>query len=170
MSLTEVNFDGIVGPSHNYAGLSLGNIASASHRGDPSYPRAAALQGVAKMRGNLARLGVQGFLLPLPRPNAQLQATMLSLRRYLQNYMEIEVDRLEAALGDDTTAVLTAKLNQDSRSAQLSGLWDARISDEIYCKYLRLNQEGFLSSFGICAIAASFSLMSFRSFSVSPSY
>ena len=72
MSLTEINFDGIVGPSHNYAGLSLGNIASASHAGDPSYPRAAALQGVAKMRGNLARLGVQGFLLPLPRPNNAL--------------------------------------------------------------------------------------------------
>ncbi|GMN04004.1 N-succinylarginine dihydrolase [Erythrobacter sp. MTPC3] len=71
-SLTEINFDGIVGPSHNYAGLSLGNIASASHKGDPSYPRAAALQGVAKMRGNLDRLGVQGFLLPLPRPNNSL--------------------------------------------------------------------------------------------------
>ncbi|WP_301751549.1 N-succinylarginine dihydrolase [uncultured Erythrobacter sp.] len=69
MSQTEINFDGIVGPSHNYAGLSLGNIASANNAGDPSYPRAAALQGVAKMRGNLARLGVQGFLLPLPRPN-----------------------------------------------------------------------------------------------------
>lgn len=74
--LKEINFDGIVGPSHNYAGLSLGNIASASHRGDPSYPRAAALQGVAKMRGNLARLGVQGFLLPLPRPNALLAAAL----------------------------------------------------------------------------------------------
>ncbi len=73
MSLTEINFDGIVGPSHNYAGLSLGNIASASHAGDPSYPRAAALQGVEKMRGNLARLGVQGFLLPLPRPNLALR-------------------------------------------------------------------------------------------------
>lgn len=72
MSLTEINFDGIVGPSHNYAGLSLGNIASARHAGDPSYPRAAALQGLAKMRGNLARLGVQGFLLPLPRPNLAL--------------------------------------------------------------------------------------------------
>lgn len=72
MSLTEINFDGIVGPSHNYAGLSLGNIASASHAGNASYPRAAALQGVAKMRGNLARLGVQGFLLPLPRPNHAL--------------------------------------------------------------------------------------------------
>ncbi len=74
--LTEINFDGIVGPSHNYAGLSLGNIASASHAGDPSYPRAAALQGVAKMRGNLARLGVQGFLLPLPRPNRALQSAL----------------------------------------------------------------------------------------------
>lgn len=78
MSLTEINFDGIVGPSHNYAGLSLGNIASASHAGDPSFPRAAALQGIAKMRGNLARLGVQGFLLPLPRPNnALMQALAL---------------------------------------------------------------------------------------------
>lgn len=76
MSLTEINFDGIIGPSHNYAGLSLGNIASASHAGDPSYPRAAALQGVAKMRGNLALLGVQGFLLPLPRPNRALASAL----------------------------------------------------------------------------------------------
>ncbi|MCR2833250.1 N-succinylarginine dihydrolase [Parerythrobacter lacustris] len=68
MPLQEINFDGIVGPSHNYAGLSLGNIASASHKGDPSYPRAAALQGVAKMRGNMARGLAQGFFLPLPRP------------------------------------------------------------------------------------------------------
>lgn len=72
MSLKEINFDGIVGPSHNYAGLSLGNIASASHKGDVSYPRAAALQGIGKMRGNLARFGAQGFLLPLPRPNNAL--------------------------------------------------------------------------------------------------
>ena len=76
MKLTEINFDGIVGPSHNYAGLSLGNIASASHKGDPSFPRAAALQGIAKMRGNLARIGVQGFFVPLPRPNTQLADTL----------------------------------------------------------------------------------------------
>ena len=69
MSLTEINFDGIVGPSHNYAGLSLGNIASASNAGETSYPRAAALQGLGKMRHNLALGLVQGFLLPLPRPN-----------------------------------------------------------------------------------------------------
>ena len=68
-TLTEINFDGIIGPSHNYAGLSHGNIASANHRGNASFPRAAALQGLEKMRGNLERLGYQGFFAPLPRPN-----------------------------------------------------------------------------------------------------
>ena len=72
MSVQEINFDGIVGPSHNYAGLSLGNIASASHEGDTSYPRAAALQGLEKMQANRARGLAQGFLLPLPRPNGAL--------------------------------------------------------------------------------------------------
>ena len=72
MSVQEINFDGIVGPSHNYAGLSLGNIASASHKGDMSYPRAAALQGLEKMQANRARGLAQGFLLPLPRPNGAL--------------------------------------------------------------------------------------------------
>ena len=67
--LTEINFDGIIGPSHNYAGLSLGNLASAGHAGQTAYPRAAALQGLAKMRHNLALGLAQGFLLPLPRPN-----------------------------------------------------------------------------------------------------
>ncbi|MXO96169.1 N-succinylarginine dihydrolase [Erythrobacter aquimaris] len=72
MSLFEINFDGIVGPSHNYAGLSLGNIASSSHGGDTSYPRAAALQGLGKMRSNMELGLAQGFLLPLPRPNLGL--------------------------------------------------------------------------------------------------
>ncbi len=71
----EINFDGIVGPSHNYAGLSLGNLAATAHAGETSYPRAAALQGLDKMRGNMALGLTQGFLLPLPRPNTSwLQA------------------------------------------------------------------------------------------------
>ena len=74
--LKEINFDGIIGPSHNYAGLSLGNIASASHGGQTSHPREAALQGLAKMRGNMARGLPQGYLLPLPRPNPALTATL----------------------------------------------------------------------------------------------
>ena len=69
MTLVEINFDGIVGPSHNYAGLSLGNLAATAHAGDPSYPRAAALQGLEKMRANMALGLAQGFLVPLPRPN-----------------------------------------------------------------------------------------------------
>src|SRR4028119_2203148 len=69
MSLLEINFDGIIGPSHNYSGLSLGNLASTTNRGNVSHPRAAALQGLEKMRHNL-RLGLaQGVLLPHPRPD-----------------------------------------------------------------------------------------------------
>ncbi|WP_420607643.1 N-succinylarginine dihydrolase [Novosphingopyxis sp.] len=69
MTLTEINYDGIVGPSHNYAGLSPGNLAATSNKGAVSHPRAAALQGVEKMRGNLRRGLAQGFFLPLDRPN-----------------------------------------------------------------------------------------------------
>jgi succinylarginine dihydrolase len=69
MALREINFDGIIGPSHNYAGLSLGNVASAANRGLVSHPRSAALQGIAKMRHNV-RLGLtQGILLPHRRPD-----------------------------------------------------------------------------------------------------
>ncbi len=76
MTLVEINFDGIIGPSHNYAGLSLGNIASSSNAGAVSQPRAAALQGVEKMRANL-RLGLaQGFFMPLDRPNSKWLARL----------------------------------------------------------------------------------------------
>ncbi len=65
----EVNFDGLIGPTHNYAGLSPGNVASASNAGGASNPRAAALQGLAKMR-RLSALGLrQGVLPPMPRPD-----------------------------------------------------------------------------------------------------
>ena len=67
-AIVEINFDGIIGPSHNYAGLSLGNLASARNAGDVSSPRAAALQGLDKMRANLHRGLVQGLFVPLPRP------------------------------------------------------------------------------------------------------
>jgi len=76
MALVEINFDGIVGPSHNYAGLSLGNLAAIAHAGDVSYPRAAALQGLAKMRANAALGLAQGFLLPLPRPDRAFLAAL----------------------------------------------------------------------------------------------
>ena len=72
MSLREINFDGLIGPTHNYAGLSLGNVASASNAGDVSRPREAALQGLNKMR-RLMEMGLlQGFLPPLRRPDADV--------------------------------------------------------------------------------------------------
>ncbi|SFI93070.1 succinylarginine dihydrolase [Sphingomonas sp. NFR04] len=67
--LMEINFDGIVGPSHNYAGLSPGNLAATRNRGAVAHPRAAALQGIAKMRANLAFGLHQGILLPHARPD-----------------------------------------------------------------------------------------------------
>ena len=67
--MPEANFDGIVGPTHNYAGLSAGNVASTSNKGAVSRPREAALQGLAKAAA-LARLGlVQGWIPPHERPH-----------------------------------------------------------------------------------------------------
>lgn len=69
MALTEINFDGVIGPSHNYAGLSLGNLASSRNAGSISQPRGAALQGIEKMRANMDIGLAQGFFLPQRRPN-----------------------------------------------------------------------------------------------------
>src|SRR5438309_7195621 len=67
-AVREFNFDGIVGPTHNYAGLSPGNVASLSHVGQAANPKRAALQGLAKMR-LVASLGVgQAVLPPHERP------------------------------------------------------------------------------------------------------
>ncbi len=67
--MREYNFDGLVGPTHNYAGLSPGNVASLAHAGQPADPRGAALQGLGKMRF-VASLGVgQAVLPPHERPS-----------------------------------------------------------------------------------------------------
>ncbi len=76
--MREINFDGIVGPSHNYAGLSPGNLAATRNAGLVSRPRAAALQGIAKMRANLDLGVVQGILLPHPRPDRGWLAALAS--------------------------------------------------------------------------------------------
>ena len=68
MAIIEINFDGVVGPSHNYAGLSLGNLASSRNAGETSYPREAALQGLGKMRSNIPLGLAQGLFVPPPRP------------------------------------------------------------------------------------------------------
>ncbi len=66
--MREANFDGLVGPTHNYSGLAFGNVASEKNASLASNPRAAALQGVEKMR-LLHSLGLpQGIFPPQPRP------------------------------------------------------------------------------------------------------
>jgi succinylarginine dihydrolase len=88
MALVEINFDGIIGPTHNYAGLSLGNLASSNNAGATSYPRAAALQGIEKMRANIGLGLAQGFFMPLDRPNhhwlSGLATDMQSAERHIQ--------------------------------------------------------------------------------------
>ncbi|AEJ14363.1 MULTISPECIES: N-succinylarginine dihydrolase [Pseudomonas] len=69
MKSYEVNFDGLVGPTHNYGGLSYGNVASQSNSQQGSNPREAARQGLAKMKA-LADMGFkQGVLAPQERPD-----------------------------------------------------------------------------------------------------
>ncbi len=59
----EANCDGLVGPTHSFAGLAPGNLASEHNKGDPSNPRSAVLEGLSKMR-LLADLGLPQFVLP----------------------------------------------------------------------------------------------------------
>lgn len=75
MKQFEVNFDGLVGPTHNYAGLSFGNVASLNNANAFSSPKQAAKQGLEKMK-SLSDLGMmQGVLAPQERPD------ILTLRR-----------------------------------------------------------------------------------------
>ncbi|GHA94370.1 N-succinylarginine dihydrolase [Modicisalibacter luteus] len=69
MNVQEVNFDGLVGPTHNYAGLAHGNVASMRHGGLASNPKEAALQGLAKMKALKDAGYPQGVLPPQQRPD-----------------------------------------------------------------------------------------------------
>ncbi|MFO1306140.1 MAG: N-succinylarginine dihydrolase [Burkholderiales bacterium] len=66
--MTEANFDGIPGPTHNYSGLAQGNLASERNASHAAHPREAALQGLAKMRALAARGFAQAVLPPHERP------------------------------------------------------------------------------------------------------
>lgn len=69
MTTFEFNFDALVGPTHFFAGLGLGNLASQAHRHEKSNPRAAALQGLAKMRTLVEMGAFQAVLPPHDRPD-----------------------------------------------------------------------------------------------------
>lgn len=75
MKAREVNFDGLVGLTHHYAGLSFGNEASTKHRFQVSNPKLAAKQGLLKMKA-LSDAGFpQAVILPQERPNVRCCAS-----------------------------------------------------------------------------------------------
>jgi succinylarginine dihydrolase len=101
----EFNFDGLVGPTHNYAGLSPGNLLSSKHAGMLAHPKAAALQGISKMR-HLASLGIpQCVLPPQPRP---------ALRFLRELGFEDEVGPLFQGLAEDEPGLLSAAYSASS--------------------------------------------------------
>lgn len=69
MKAREFNFDGLVGPTHNYAGLSFGNVASKINAQSDSNPKEGALQGLKKMKALADQGFAQGFLPPNARPD-----------------------------------------------------------------------------------------------------
>ncbi len=104
-----MNFDGLVGPTHSYAGLSFGNVASESNLGRVASPREAALQGLAKMKA-LRELGLpQGVLPPQERPAVEV------LRRLGFQGSDAQV---LAAAGDEAPRLLTA-------CSSASSMWTA---------------------------------------------
>lgn len=101
--LTEVNFDGIVGPTHHFGGLGVGNLASQEHRRRRSNPRAAALQGLEKA-WLLARLGVrQALMPPLLRPNLDFLRS-LGFRGSPETQLATALDKAPDALSASYSA------------------------------------------------------------------
>ncbi len=70
--LIEVNVDRVVGPTHHFGGLGVGNLASLLHAGREANPRAAAVQGIEKMRLCASLGGYQLVLPPHDRPSLRL--------------------------------------------------------------------------------------------------
>ena len=105
----EYNFDGLVGPTHNYGGLSLGNLASMNNLGSVSNPKAAALQGLAKMR-RLMEMGLpQAVLPPHERPHIP------TLRRL--GFTGSDAEMLDAAWRTSPTLV--------ANTSSASAMWTA---------------------------------------------
>ncbi len=113
--MREYNFDGLVGPTHNYAGLSHGNLASMQHGGWSSNPKAAALEGLKKMRA-VAALGVgQAVLPPQPRPAVNV------LRRF--GFSGSDADVLQSAAQQAPTLL--------ARCCSASAMWTANAATVI---------------------------------------
>lgn len=113
--MREINFDGIVGPTHNYAGLSPGNLAATRNAGAVSHPRAAALQGIAKMRANLALGLTQGILLPHERPDARWLADLVTTPAAAEPHLWAQASSASAMWAANAATVSPAPDTADGR-------------------------------------------------------
>ncbi|RYY46566.1 MAG: N-succinylarginine dihydrolase [Sphingomonadales bacterium] len=115
MPRVEINFDGIIGPSHNYAGLSHGNLAATRNQGSVSQPRAAALQGIAKMRANLALRLTQGILLPHARPDHRWLDTLATTYAEAAPHLQAQALSASAMWAANAATVSPAPDTADGR-------------------------------------------------------
>lgn len=113
--LVEINFDGIIGPTHNYAGLSPGNLAATRNRGLVSHPRAAALEGIAKMRRNLALGLVQGVLPPQARPDHAWLAALATRYADAPGHLQAQAFSASAMWAANAATVSPAPDTADGR-------------------------------------------------------
>lgn len=96
-STIEINVDSLVGPTHHYSGMGVGNVASMEHRYRPSSPKRAAMEGLNKA-WLVAQTGVPQFLLPpLRRPRLDV------LARY--GFSGTVQDQLDAAFREDNSLI-----------------------------------------------------------------
>jgi succinylarginine dihydrolase len=115
MTLVEINFDGLIGPSHNFAGLSPGNLAATRHSGRVAHPRAAALQGIAKMRSNLDLGLVQGILLPHARPDHRWLETLATTYDQARPHLRAQSLSASAMWAANAATVSPAPDTRDGR-------------------------------------------------------
>lgn len=109
VNLVELQVDRLVGPTHHFGGLGVGNIASHHSAGSISNPAAAAIQGLDKMR-LVAQLGVPQFWLP-PQPRPDIH--------FLRNlgFRGSDRDVLKRALEEDPVLL--------SAASSCSAMWTA---------------------------------------------
>ncbi len=125
MRSREVNFDGLVGLTHSYAGLASGNIASAKNALQTSNPQSAALEGLGKMK-KLADLGIPQAVLP---PHERPDLTELRLTGHRGSDAEV----LEAAARETPSFLLacsSASAMWTANAATVSpssDTWDGRV-------------------------------------------
>lgn len=126
--MNPVNFDALVGPTHNYAGLSSGNLASKKHKNQTANPKLAALQGLEKMKF-MASLGIkQGILPPQERPHIPtLKALGFTgkdadiLRKVFQEAPEIFSNVCSASsMWAANAATLTPSIDSSSRKVHFT--------------------------------------------------